>query len=237
MSRTLRGLFLFAGLAIGSTAVSANNLEANPDQARRLVLDYATCIVKSSHAEASNDLLADADNDTISRDFERYIKKGVCVPPNIDTIGFGSDLYRYALADALVASEFAREGPSDFSDRAPLTHHPGPTSADVDAALAKETSAKKRDKVRNLYLQAEGAAVLSRYGECVARRDPVDARLWTLTKPGSAEEGARIDAMRHAFGSCLLEGKVAFSKATLRGTVALNYYRLAHAPVQPTTRD
>ncbi len=201
------------------------------------MLDYATCIVKRAHAEASNDLLADADNNTISRDFERYIKKGVCVPPNIEKIGFGTDLYRYALADALVASEFASEGPSDFSDRAPLTHHPGPTSADLDAALAKEKSAKKRDELRNLFVQAEGAAILSRYGECVARRDPVDARLWTLTKPGSAEEDARIDTMRHAFGACLLEGKVTFSKATLRGTVALNYYRLAHAPVQPTARN
>ncbi len=159
-----------------------------------------------------------------------------CLPMS-SSIGFSNDLFRFALADALVASEYASGGPTDFSDRALLTHHSGPTRADLDAALAKEKSAKKRDEVRGWFLQAESSTALSRYGECVARVDPVDARLWMLTKPGSSEEATRIDALRPAFGACLKEGKVAFSKATLRGTVALNYYRLAHAPARPVAEQ
>ena len=196
-----------------------------------MVLDYATCVVKWSHDKAARAVLAAADNEAIRHDLAGFIN-GDCVALDVVTMKFGGDLYRYALADALVRSEFTDGGPTDFSDRPPLTHRQAPTQTDIDAALANEASVKKRDALMRGFEAQKVVAALSQYGECVVRADPTGARFWILTKPASSEEASRIDALRPSFGACLKDGTVAFSKATLRGTVALNYYRLAHAPVQ-----
>lgn len=230
MNRSLLPLVLFVSLGIRPGAALAE--EPNPDETRRVVLDYASCVVKWAHDKVARTVLADGDNNVIKHDLAGFIS-GDCVALGIDTMKFDGDLYRYALADALVRSEFANQGPSDFSDRPPLTHRQAPTKSDIDAALANVTSAKKRDALMHGFEAQNVVAALSQYGECVVRADPTDARLWILTKPGSTEEANRIDALRPSFGICLKNGKVVFSKATLRGTVALNYYRLAHAPIQP----
>jgi hypothetical protein len=221
-----------AMIAICSTAASAKDQGPRADEVRQLVSDYATCIVRHSHDQAAKALLGDSDNLAIKQDFRRLIN-GDCLRPDVEEIEFGSDLYRYALADALVNAEFAKGGPSDFSDRPPLMNHPGPTQAEIDAAVAAAKSDKKRVAIREAYEEQRIVPALSQYGECVVRLDPADARLWILAKPGSPEEASRIDTLRPSFAACLKEGTVAFSKATLRGTVALNYYQLAHAPVQP----
>jgi len=216
-------------IAICSNAALASDEGLSPDEVRRVVANYATCIVRHSHDQAAKALLADADNFMIKQDFRRLIN-GDCLRPDVQEIGFGTDLYRYALAEALVNAEFAKGGPSDFSDRPPLMHHPGPTQAQIDAAVAAEKSNKKRAKIREAYEEQQIVPALSQYGECVVRVDPVGTRLWILSKPGSSEEAGRIEDLRHSFGMCLKDGKVVFSKETLRGTVALNYYRLTHAP-------
>ena len=55
-----------------------------------------------------------------------------------------------------------------------------------------------------------------------------------MTTPGSAQETAQFGAMTTAFATCLPEGQtLAFGKLALRGTVAINYYRLAHAVAAP----
>lgn len=228
MSRLGLALLLLASLAMRPGAALAKAEALSPDDARRVVLDYATCIVKSKHEQAAKSLIVNADSAGIRRDFSRLID-GHCLRPNVDSIEFTADLFRYALADALVAAEFADGGPGDFSDRRPLVHITGPSPADVETALAKAKPGKERDRVLSIYKAAQAAPVLSRYGECVVRHNPTGARLWALTKPGTPEEMSVINALRPSFAHCLKDGTVAFSKATMRGTVALNYYRLAHA--------
>lgn len=232
MTRQAIPLLLLVSLALAPLSVRAK--DPTPDEARRVSTEYASCIVKHNHDKASEALLADVDNDTLQRKFRGLIDN-TCLPSDADSLKFAGDLYRYALADALVAAEFADSGPDDFSDRLPLSHLPSPTQAELDAALAKAGSAKKRDQVLTGFQKKEGVSLLSRYGECVARQDPRDVRLWLLTKPGTPEENGRIDALRPTFAACLEGGTVAFSKATMRGTVALNYYRLAHAATRPST--
>jgi hypothetical protein len=226
-------LLVGASVATSPAAAATDASTIKPDEARKVVLDYAACVVKRAHAKAAEVLLANADNAAILRDFHRLIDS-YCVGPGVASIKFDADQFRYALADALVASEFAGGGPADFSDRPPLAHFAEPTPAELASALAKAKSPKQRDRVLSNFHSEEAVAALSRYGECVVRVDPTDARSWILTKPGSPEEATRIDALRASFGACLKSGTVTFSKATLRGTVALNYYRLAHAPIQAT---
>ena len=55
-----------------------------------------------------------------------------------------------------------------------------------------------------------------------------------MTAPDSAEEAARFGALRPALAHCLSEGETLRSgKAALRGSIAVNYYRLAHAARAP----
>ncbi len=76
-------------------------------------------------------------------------------------------------------------------------------------------------------------AWLSRYGECVVRQEPAKARYWLLTPPDSPEEISRINDLRPAFADCLNEGTMKFNRTTMRGAVAINYYRLAMATRVP----
>ena len=64
----------------------------------------------------------------------------------------------------------------------------------------------------------------------MVRVDPAAARALLLTMPESPEENARFAAMGTTFGSCLAEGEtLKLGKLALRGTMAINYYRLAKA--------
>jgi hypothetical protein len=234
MKRLLPLVVLALGPALYADAALGKDRVPTPEVSRKLVLDYAMCIVRRSHDKAARSLLLNADNNTIKRDFSRLIEGG-CLRSDVASIGFDADLFRYSLANALVAFEFAASGPADFSDRLLLTHLQAPTQADLDTALAKARSSKERDEASINYQKAQSVAALSRYGECVTRSDPGGARLWVLSTPDTRDEEAIIDALRPSFAACLKDGKITFSKTTLRGTVALNYYRLAHAPTQSSS--
>ena len=76
----------------------------------------------------------------------------------------------------------------------------------------------------------QGFSYLSRYGECVVRADPAGSRALLAAKPETPEEASRFAALRLALATCLPEGHtLEFGKLALRGTIAVNYYRLAKA--------
>ena len=147
---------------------------------------------------------------------------------------FGGDLYRYALANALVNADFAKKADVDFEDRLPLAHIAVPAQSVLDASLHGIKSMRKRQQAQADFRESVGVAWLSRFGECVVRQAPTKARAWLLTPINVAEETSRINDLRSAFSECLGEGTLKFNRVTMRGTVALNYYRLAMATVRPT---
>ena len=72
---------------------------------------------------------------------------------------------------------------------------------------------------------------LSMIGECAVRADPTGARNLLKARLNSKDEDAAVQALTPAFASCLPKGaQVRFNILSLRGTVAVNYYRLALAP-------
>lgn len=78
--------------------------------------------------------------------------------------------------------------------------------------------------------EAQSFWVLGKYGECVVRTNPAAAKALLLTRVETSGEARAFDALRQALGECLPEGKtLAFGKLVLRGTIAVNYYRVAHA--------
>jgi hypothetical protein len=159
-------------------------------------------------------------------------QRGIRNDPGISSVkmSFEGDLYRYALADALVSKELASAPVPDFSAVAKLDHRmPGAEPLRV-SAKGKRMSQRKYDAAMKDYGEAVAFSYLSFYGECVVRNAPSDSRALLLTVPDSPEEKTRFDALRPAFAECLSAGtSLTFGRTTLRGTIAINYYRLARA--------
>jgi len=143
---------------------------------------------------------------------------------------FSGDLYRYALADALVNRELAAHTMPDLSTLPRLDHRePGEEPREVTAA-GKKLSKKKFEDAKKGYAQTVAYAFLSKYGECVSRLNPGGAKALLLTAADSQEETARFGALRPALERCMPEGNtIRFGRTALRGSLAINYYRLSHA--------
>ena len=208
-------------------------------ETRALMHGYARCVVGKRQAKASEALLRNVDNATLLRDYRSLIigdclisQKGIRSDVRIDSVkmSFEGDLYRYALADALVSKELAGAPAPDLSAVAKLDHRlPGPAPQRV-SSKGKALSQKKYDALRKDYEENYAFSYLSAYGECVVRNAPAQARALLLTVPDSPEEKSSFDALQPALAECLPEGStLRFGKTSLRGTIAINYYRLARA--------
>ena len=193
---------------------------------------YAQCVVKRQPKRASEAIRLNVDNATIMRNYRQLII-GDCLrqkPGQVMQASFTGDLYRYTLADALVARDLAGFDATDFSGVARLDHRdPGEPPAQT-GPKGKKLNAKKYQEALDGYEQAKAFAYLSRYGECVVRNAPAGAKALLLTTPDSGEETAGFKALNLALGTCLPEGEtLKFGRTALRGTIAINYYRLAMA--------
>jgi hypothetical protein len=61
------------------------------------------------------------------------------------------------------------------------------------------------------------------------RLSPSGARELIVTDPTTPSEARSFDAMKPTLAQCLPEGETAsLAKLAVRGTIAMNYYRLAH---------
>lgn len=85
------------------------------------------------------------------------------------------------------------------------------------------------EKAQKDYDQAHSTRVLRDYAECVVRTNPAGSRDLLQTEPDSAGETAGFETLQPALEHCLQQGSVAFGRLIFRGTIALNFYRLAHA--------
>ena len=201
-------------------------------ETRALTHAYAQCVVRRQAAKAAEAIAANVGNDAILRDYRMLIRPE-CLSRQIHQstqMRFTGDLYRYALADALVNRELAAE-PAPNPDSAPrLAHHePGEPPQAVDAR-GRKLGKRKLEEARKTHGRDVAYAFLSHYGECVVRTDTAGAKALLTTTPDSSEESAGFAALRPTFSRCLPEGHtLRFGKVALRGSVAINYYRLAHA--------
>lgn len=232
-------LAAIASLALAAPILAAPGLsedwsdaDYSTKETRALTHAYAQCVVKRAQAKASEAIAANVDNTTILRDY-RMLIRAECLTRQIHQstqVRFTGDLYRYALADALVNRELAAQPAPNLDSVPRLVHRdPGAPPQAVDAK-GRKLGKRKLEAAREAYGRDVAYAFLSNYGECTVRADTAGAKALLVTTADSAEETARFTALRPAFSRCLPEGKtLSFGKVALRGSVAINYYRLAHA--------
>jgi hypothetical protein len=213
-------------------SMAAAQSDVSTAETRALMHAYARCVVGAQPARASEAILRNADNSTILREYRRLIVPE-CLSREVKQtteMRFGGDLYRYALADALVRRELAVQPVPDFDKVPRLTHREAGAQPTPIAANGKRLSKRKYEAALKSYHEDVGYSFLSKYGECVVRVDPANSKALLMATPDSAPEAVVFKALQPALATCLAEGQtLTFGKVALRGTIAINYYRLAHA--------
>jgi hypothetical protein len=223
------GLALAAPCAMAPAAAPYSDYSTK--ETRALMHAYAKCVIKRQPAKAAEAILANVDNSTILKRYPMLLS-GECLGnaarENVQ-MRFTGDLYRYALADALVNRELAGWTVPDLAPVPHLAHRdPGEPPARV-TAKGRRIGKRNYAAALDAYEREVGYAYLSRYGECIVRSDPKGTKALLLTGPDAPAETAAFNALRPAFQACLTEGRtLRFGRVALRGSVAINFYRLAH---------
>jgi len=230
----MRALFLIALLAAAAPAAAQYRVlpqryywtEAELSQAatRKLVADFAKCTVRWRPAKAAVFVL-----ETRPEAQDISFLDGDCLGrsrPRLQ-LRLHHDGMAYVLAD-----ELARRDGSTLAGliggAGPIAHRefvelPAPPEFAGDPAkLATWKAGRERSRAYGL---------LSRFGECVVRTAPNQSAALISTNVASEAEQAAFEALAPALSQCVeMGGKLALNKFTLRGTVAVNLYRLARAP-------
>jgi hypothetical protein len=224
------GAALLAWTAAGATDL--DNSEYSTKETRAIMHAYARCVVKRQPRKASEAILADLSQEEILHHYGSLII-GDCLANaggEGTQMSFKGDLYTYALADALVARELADVPPPALDGVPVLVHRePGAEPRPTDAR-GKRLRAGQYSKALDNYRRSVVFAFLSKYGECIVRFAPPEAKALLTTAPDSVEETAAFGRLRPALSNCMPVGRtISFGRVALRGGIAINYYRLAHA--------
>jgi hypothetical protein len=215
--------------------------QASATETRLIQQRYGDCVIQDNAREARAFIL-DHMNNSRNTPTGRLVEKlnnGPCLykaagnlPGRMQMPG---DTMRYALADSLIRRELLSGSPlGDVSGIAPLAH----PVVDADAIMKSPVAVGGKDgqleRERRLAV-AQAVTAMSQLGECVVRRSPTQALQLFRTNVGSAEETTAFSALNPAISACVPAGStVELTKASLRGTIGVNYYRLANAPRSAT---
>jgi hypothetical protein len=204
-------------------------------EVRMIQAQYGECVVKKQYEGARDFVLTP---DLEGGDWRRAVRKvsdGHCLmvaatAANGVEMTFPSDMMRYTLAEALIRRDFASGAPPSLKNAGPIVQ---PTLDESKYVPKPGRKARKADLEEMAEQRSKQLALvyLAQYGECVVRAETSSSYALLKTQPDSLEESAAFASLKPVLGECMPAGQtLAFSKTTLRGTIAMNLYRLAHAP-------
>jgi hypothetical protein len=233
MSLVLLTLAALGGAAQGREVVGVGPgrmvveryVDAPSQGVSRMVLDeFAKCIVRRKHDAAARGVLDPDANLGKEREDGLFISD--CMPGRTRLRARATQV-RYGLAEALTLADAGKLS-LDFAGVAPLVHRPF-----VDRPMPADVAADPRRVAGwNAYAAEHVAyAAVAPFGECVVRAAPAQSLAVLRTRVETAEETAALNALGPVLGPCLAKGSaMKLNKFVMRGTLALNLYRLANAP-------
>jgi hypothetical protein len=211
---------LLLGLSGAAAKTPANLLNA---ERRTLANDYAKCIAVK-YPELVREYVLQAGEGGQPMDRFSKLVDWKCVPRSLSreftSLYFSHSSARYTFAEYLLKNENTVVL-RDYS-AVPLLQHPEPMKMEdykPSGKLSKEGYARV---VKNSVAEA----AMSRIGECVVRSDTENAQKLLETALESADEMATIQMLLPAAGRCIEDGSIRMKPEHLRGTIALNLYRL-----------
>lgn len=217
---------VFAVIQSASAAPSANltNVER-----RTLASAYAKCIA-TKHPALVREYVLQAGTSKQRDDRFRKLADWKCNPSSssreVSSLYFSSSAALYIFAENLLQSE-QLPAANNFANVALLTH-PEPMKMEsykASGRLSKEDYAKMVER-------SIGEAAISQIGECVVRAATSNSRELLNTVIGSEEEYAAIQTILPVAGTCIKDGSIKLKPEHIRGTIALNLYRLTVASMQ-----
>ena len=225
---------LSLSMALAVATVAPDDDVWDGKETREIQAHFGECVIKKARSAARKMVL---DPSLEGKDYFRAFQRvgdGMCLLEAAKTrdgiqMKFPMDTMRYALADALVRGEFSNGELPSIKDAAPLVQ---PTFD--ESKYQSEPGKLRKPKLEELELSRAkriGVVFLATYGDCIVRTNPEKGHALLMTNPGTPEENAAFKELAPEFSVCLPKGQqLSFGKTPLRGTIALNFYRLAHAP-------
>ena len=204
--------------------VVQRHIDASPAVSRAVMAEFAGCVVRRKHDLAAEVVLDPSQ--PLGSEGGRGLFISDCMPSGSRMRAKAAQM-RYGLAEALVLTD-VKTAPADLAQVAPLQHPPF-----VDRPMPAEVAADPERVARwNAFAEAAQAyASLAPIGECVVRADPAGSLALLKTEVESDAEKAAVAALAPVLPGCVKKGeKVSINRFNLRGTIALNLYRLARAP-------
>jgi hypothetical protein len=200
---------------------------------RRIYDEYGDCVVRRFSKQASSAVLENVDDETLMKR-RRVLIDSDCLKPAgrgmRSAMLLQADRLRYSVADALVRRELAGLPPPIPNSLPKLQHwDPGEEPTNV-LPSGKHLRKSDYEEALQKYREKSAFSAFSEFGECVVRSDPGAAKALLATRPETKQEDIAFGGVRPALAGCLSQGQTfAFTKLSLRGTIAVNYYRLAKA--------
>lgn len=217
---------------------------AKPTKADLAAKAFYGCVADKRAAEAGEFLTA-APGSSDRRASPRFLFEAGCFKPGPDldlsSLRYNLDLARYGLAEALAPRALKGSLPAGIAAVPPLAH----STVEFDEQAFQRSARYKQLGPKSLtQARAEVASYkfLTRFGECVVRRNPTAAHRLVMAPVDSAEERLAMAGVRPQLGLCIGEGqKLGMNLPMLRGSLAYNLYRLASAaksaaPTMPERR-
>ena len=192
------------------TRRSAQISGRTPTDARRTTRDFGVCVLKRFPKYGERLAVEPVHTEEYNKLLKR-VTIDDCL--SLGELTLPWNVVRSAIIEALYVEEYGRSGPTDFTQVAPI---------DYLAGYPAELPGMARTIVS-----------LAKFGDCVSRKDSVNARALAVSIPGSADETQRFRFLSPSFNGCVVQGeKLTFSKSVIRGAVAEGLYRLSQATTQ-----
>lgn len=208
---------------------------------RKVQKRFAECVVKKRAEMAARFVLDQSEESR--KPLASKLADGNCLltaakSEDFDEIRmrFDGDFMKYALADALVRSQLASAPIVDVNSIAPL-RYPQTDLTEYTLPEGKRLKPAQLQEFEDRRNRALADAYLAQFGECVVRAASSNAYRLLMTDPETQEEATAIQGLTPALRGCLDAGRtITLNKATIRGTIAYNYFRLAKAPRIPVSQ-
>jgi hypothetical protein len=226
-----------SALAFAAATAAPKQFDMSAEDSRLVVRDFARCEVKIAKKPSIE--LVEA-NPSQWPGTKLPVVAPQCLPQRTDltlsdlfwgTGGFAlrgrMTHFRYALAEALLHQTYRKAPPVILASAAALDHSPIPAGSPKPAAWNSGD-----DDWQKAVAQSQVDAQASAFGECVVRGSPAEAWALLNTDVASPAEMSAFKALTPALAGCMTKvGMMPKGKFNVRGTIALNYYRLAQASV------
>lgn len=222
---------LFAILLLVSATAATAVPRLSEEDSRRALADYARCAAAEQPELASRAVVEEWSGGALS-DKGRTMLEGDCLRAAglVSRMRFRAENLRAALAEQLIRGDPSlAPDPAQLAILAPLNYHlPWPVRT-VDGK-GRPLKAKAIQAQTEAFNQRAGIIAGQHVAECVVKANPHGVRAVFTTKVASKEETAALSAIGGQFAPCIPAGKqMSFDRNSLRGILALAYYRLAMA--------